>query len=688
MSSEVLASLQGLPESLVNLLVKVHEIVSTRPTGISVIDTLSPTTRTLFASSAALTLLVQAILRQKRLTDLSNKAKAKGGAGAYVECEVLGEAIEDARKVGGYAEKEWEYDVVIVGGGTCGCALAARLSEDPSLRVLLLEAGVSGKSLRESVAPAGYGGLFWGKHVHQLRTEPQLAAGGKTNFWPRAKMLGGCSSINAQMAQYGAPGDFDEWAKYTADPDYSYANFQKYLKKFERFNPHPDYPVELTNKGMDGPVDVGYFNTVTEPSKAFIKACVGAGIPFTPDFNGPSGTLGVSRIMTYVNKEYKRVSSETAYLTKDVLRRKNLTVVINATATRILFDTTTLGSRSEPRAVGVEFANKKDGKRFKVYARKEVVLSGGAVHSPHLLMLSGVGPSAHLKKFGIPIVKDQPHVGQNLVDHPVIDVYFKDKNNNSAKFLQPKSLGDVVKLVKAIRTYSQGLGGPLAMNFGESAAFVRSDDPTLFPPSQFPEKLRDSTSAEGSPDLELFSTPFAYKEHGKVMFDVHTYALHCYLLRPTSTGEVLLKSADPFVQPSVNPNYLSTTEDLKKLARGVSLMLRIAQTAPLSEHLDATFLRADLDHGSHLKSHAEIEDLVRERVETVYHPTTTLRMAPSPKEGVVDSKLRVWGIKGLRVCDASIFPWIISGHTAGGCFAIAEKLADEMKAEYGSGAKA
>ncbi|EAU85325.2 choline dehydrogenase [Coprinopsis cinerea okayama7 len=656
-------ALAPVPEALVELVTKLHEVVTTHPTGVPFIDALSPTTRALLASSSVLAVLVELLVRGQRVKSLKTKAesmnKAKGGSGQYVDSEDLGAAIEEARRLGGLAEKEWEYDVIVVGGGTSGCALAARLSEDPNLKVLLLEAGISGKTLPRSVMPSGFGGLFWGKHVHQLRTEPQQYAGGKTNFWPRAKMLGGCSSINAQMAQYGAPGDFDEWATVTGDDSWAWKNFAAYFRKFERFNPHPEYPdVDMKNKGTDGPVDVGYFNTVTPPSKAFIKACVAVGIPFTPDFNGLNGTLGVSR---------------------------NLTVATNATATRIIFDTTSLGSAAEPRAVGVEFAKTEQGKRFKVYAKRDVVVSGGAVHTPHLLMLSGVGPQAHLEKLGIHVVKNHPNVGQNLVDHPVIDVYFKDKHNQSANYLKPKSLGDAVKLFKAIWQYKiEKTGGPLAMNFGESAAFVRSDDRSLFPADKFPEQLKDSTSAANSPDLEFFSTPFAYKEHGKIMFDVHTYALHCYLLRPTSKGEVLLKSANPFVQPSVNPNYLQTTEDVKKLARGLYLMLKIAQTEPLASHLDATFTREDLDHQTHLKSPQELEELVRERVETVYHPTTTCKMAPEDKGGVVDTKLRVYGIKGLRVCDASIFPYIISGHTAGGCFAIAEKLADEMKAEYRS----
>ncbi|KZP31802.1 GMC oxidoreductase [Athelia psychrophila] len=567
-----------------------------------------------------------------------------------------------------------EYDVIIVGGGTSGCVLASRLSEDPSLRVLLLEAGGSGRELLLTRIPLTYPLLFHTKHVFQFHTTPQESAGGHKRFWPRAKMLGGCSSINAQMAQYGSPSDFDEWAALTHDPSYAWSAFGAYFRKFERYAPDARYPgVDPALRGAAGPVQVGYFNTTSRVSDAFVETCAApaVGIPRIADFNTLSGTKGVSRV------RFSRVTTEAAYLTPDVLARPNLKVAVHAHATKVLMEGT--------RAVGVEFATCEGGPRFRARARKEVVVSGGAIHSPQILMLSGIGPAAHLQAHGIPVVRDLPGVGDRLQDHPVVDIRFKDSVGLSANFVKPTKLSHLrpAKLASSAWQWFVHGNGPLASNLGESACFIRSDDPGLFPPAQYGAPLEDSTSGADGPDIEIVTTPFAYKEHTLIVLpELHTFAMHIVLLRPTSYGNLRLSSANPWDHPIMDPKYCSTEHDVAVLVRGMKLGLKIARTEPLAAMLDHADTHAELDHALHTKTDAELAQIARERVETLYHPASSCRMAPLAQGGVVDSQFRVHGVAGLRVCDASVFPSIVSGHTAAACIALAEKLADIIKADY------
>ncbi|KAF8896484.1 hypothetical protein BD779DRAFT_1608694 [Infundibulicybe gibba] len=549
-----------------------------------------------------------------------------------------------------------EFDVIIIGGGTAGCVLAARLTEEPHIRVLVLESGESGRGLLFSRIPSAFSLLFNTRHVHKFYTEPQVNAQGANKLWPRAKLLGGCSSINAQMAQYGAPGDFDQWAEINKDDSWSWKNFSRYFTKFEKYSYNPEHPdLDPKAKGSDGPVRIGYFSDISQSSKDFINSCKKTGIPHSADFNTITSAGGVNR------------------------------VAIRAQVRQILFEKV----GDTVRAIGVEFSRTENGPRYRAKARREIIVAGGAVHSPQvmsptliiivyrsyivqILMLSGVGPAEQLQKHNIPVMHDLPGVGSNLVDHPVVDVYFKDKQNNSRKFLKPQGISDVPKLIAGVVQYLVSQRGPLASNVAEAAAFCRSDDPNLFPPGEYPSRLADSTSAADSPDLELFVTPFAYKNHGATILPVHSVALHSTLLRPMSIGKITLKSNNPWDSPVLDPKYLEASEDVQKLVRGIKLIFKIAKAEPLASRLDHNDKNPILDHDMHLR-------IVRERVETLYHPTSTCRMAPLSEGGVVDSHLRVHGIQNLRVGDASIFPSIVSGHTAGAVFAVAEKLADMVK---------
>ncbi|KAG7089477.1 hypothetical protein E1B28_011159 [Marasmius oreades] len=591
------------------------------------------------------------------------------------------------------------FDVIIVGGGTAGCALAARLSEDPSISVLLLEAGGSGRMIFTTI-PSAFSKLFWNpQYVFQFRTEPQENARSLRKFWPRARMLGGCSSINAQMAQYGAPGDFDQWAKIIRDQEWDWKNFGQAFRKFESYTPNPNYPnVSTALKGSSGPVEVGYNGYYGDSARDFVESCLNKGIPLKHDFNTTDGPNGVNRIMTYIDKSVRRVSTESAYLTTEVLNRPNLKVVINATVTKLLFRTSTgQAGEKEKKVVGVDFAQNEKGKVWRAKAREEVVLCGGAINSPQLLLLSGIGPSEHLSSHNIEVIHDLPGVGKHLVDHPVVDFWFKDKSKQAPSFLIPQGVGDVVSTIKEAAMYYGSSGkGKLGTNWGEAACFVRSDDPAIFPPTEYPippcirkragegEMIYDSTSGPTSPDLEIFITTLGYKKHGKWSWKYPTFALHACLLRPLSRGELQLKSASPWDHPIMDPKYLSSEDDLAKLVRGARFCLNLARTEPINSRIDHTD-QDGLDGKTYMKTDEELEEIVKDRVETLYHPTSTCRMAPPEDGGVVDSHLRVYGIKGLRVCDASVFPEIVSGHTAGASIAVAEKCADIMKGELRGG---
>ncbi|CCM03610.1 uncharacterized protein FIBRA_05748 [Fibroporia radiculosa] len=512
------------------------------------------------------------------------------------------------------------------------------------------------------------------------------------------------SAINAMIFHHGAPSDFDQWAEYQKGQKgaegWTYKEFNRYFLKFEKFHPSKTYgPTDLTSRSFTGPVNVGYFSHTAASTKVFLEACSNAGVSPNPDFNTSRGTLGVNKVCSS-RSEFgvgalidfrvpdpvkRRVTTESSYLTPSALARPNLKVATKARVARIIFDNTSNGSGL--RAVGVQYTNA--GELYEVRARKEVIVSAGALHTPHVLMLSGIGPADHLASHNIPVLVDLPGVGSHLMDHPVIDFHYKDKSrallsgisSGNPRF-NPTPYNIFIALALLIQYKLTGRG-LLTTNPAESAGFVRSSDPKLFPPNDFPieEDIEDTTSGPGAPDIEFFHTPVAYMEHGIRMFPKgHYFALHAVLLRPTSKGTVRLISSDPSDEPVLDPEYLSTKHDIDVLVRATRLVTRIARTEPFASLIDPSGDTDPLlDHGLHLASDERIVEFIRDRVETLYHPACSARMAPLEDGGVVDPFLRVHGIPNLRVVDASAFPTITSGHTASPVIAMAEKAADMIK---------
>ncbi len=528
-------------------------------------------------------------------------------------------------------QEQIEADFIVVGAGSAGCAVAARLTEDPATRVLLLEAGGEDRN-RWIHIPLGFGKTFADPSVNWCyETEPDPGAGDRRVFWPRGKVLGGSSSINGMVYIRGQAEDFDHWRQ-LGNTGWSFEDVLPYFRRSE----HQTRGANAFH-GSGGPLCVS--DVARHPiCEAFIAATTELGFSRNDDFNGASQD-GVGYHQT-TTRNGKRCSTAVGYL-RPAMQRSNLRVVTGALTEKVLFEVR--------RAVGVLF--QRDGQVCTARAAREVILCGGAVNSPQLLMLSGIGPQEQLAGFGIPVVHHLPGVGKSLQDHYSAPIKLRCK--------LPITVNDVMRSnareLKAGLEYYMFHRGPLSMISSPAALFARTR-PEL-----------------ASPDIKCSISPFSADRPQDGLHRFSGFTMIAYQLRPESRGEIKLKSPDPFDAPAVYSNYRATETDQRTIIAGLKLCRRILATPQMQ-----SFIEAEFEPGSAVESDEELLDYARRRGGTVYHPTSTCKMGNDPM-AVVDPELRVHGVDGLRVADASIMPTVVSGNTNAAAIMIGEKAADMVR---------
>jgi choline dehydrogenase len=523
--------------------------------------------------------------------------------------------------------KKHAFDYVIVGAGSAGCVLAARLSEDPHTRVLLLEAG-GRDTAKEVHIPAAFSKLYKTEVDWNYSTEPEPCLQNRKLYWPRGKMLGGSSSMNAMIYVRGNRLDYDYWAS-LGNGGWGFDELLPYFKESQLQERGAS-----KYHGASGPLHVSDLRFVNPLTRAFLAAANELGVPGNADFNG--ATQDGAGLYQVTQKNGSRHSAADAYL-KPALHRKNLRVITVAHSTRVVLE--------GQRAVGVEYLH--EGATTEVRAEREVILAGGTINSPQLLLLSGIGPADDLRRAGVRVVHELPGVGKNLQDHPMVSVGYL--------CAKPVSMATAESIPNFLR-YLFFRRGPLVSNVAEAGLFLRT-------------RLELNV-----PDLQLLFGPAYYVNHGLTPRKEHCFGFGPTLVTPESRGSISLKSANPLDPPAIRANYLSTESDMRVIVKGVKLSRRLAHAKPFAQYRGA-----ELHPGTQAQSDEEIIQFIRAEAQTLYHPVGTCKMG-NDTMAVVDDQLRVRGIEALRVVDASIMPRIIAGNTNAPTIMIAEKAADMIRA--------
>ena len=530
---------------------------------------------------------------------------------------------------------EESFDFVVIGAGSSGCVLANRLSEDGKCRVALVEAGPKDSNPWIHV-PMGYGKTMWNDRLNwRFHTEPEPNMGDRQIYWPRGRVLGGCSSINGLIVIRGQQEDYDGWAARGA-AGWGFADVLPYFRKLEDNASFKDDPLH----GTGGPVTVSSIARKHELIEAIKQTGRALGVPETADFNGARQEgVGYYQLTT---RNGLRVSAAKAYLAP-ARGRPNLTILTETQALRVLFE--------DGRATGVEVSV--DGRIKVIKARRGVILSAGAVQSPHLLMLSGIGPAAHLKAKGIGVHVDSPGVGGNLQDHLQLRLLYRCTRPITTN----DALNSVLGRIKMGLEYLLFRGGPLAIGINQGGLFTR-----VLPESK-------------TPDIQFHIGTLSADMAGGKVHDYSGFTLSVCQLRPESTGWVRLGSGDPLQPPKITANYLATETDRRCAVAGMKFARKLAATEPLKSYVAEEKLP-----GPGVSDDEGLLAFAREYGATIFHPAGTCRMgADDDREAVVDPRLRVRGVDGLWVVDCSVMPSLVSGNTNIPAIMIGEKAADMIR---------